>query len=127
MIPRAGSMKDMGSPEMVAKFKAGPVAHITVLPTGIPSIGKSLGQWFLYSILIGIFAGYVGSVTLPRGADYLKVFQVVGGAAVGMYAFASIPNSIWKGASWSSTAKFVFDGIVYGLVTAGTFGWQWPR
>jgi hypothetical protein len=23
--------------------------------------------------------------------------------------------------------KGVFDGLVYGLVTAGTFGWLWPR
>jgi hypothetical protein len=25
-----------------------------------------------------------------------------------------------------TTAKFVIDGLVYGLVTVGTFGWLWP-
>jgi hypothetical protein len=23
--------------------------------------------------------------------------------------------------------KTMFDGLVYGLLTAGTFGWLWPR
>ena len=37
-----------------------------------------------------------------------------------------ISESIWKGQSWSTTLKFVFDGLVYGLLTAGVFGWLWP-
>jgi hypothetical protein len=28
---------------------------------------------------------------------------------------------------WSMTIKEVVDGLVYGLLTAGTFGWLWPR
>ena len=34
-------------------------------------------------------------------------------------------DSIWKGQGWKITAKFIFDGVVYGLVTAGVFGWLW--
>jgi hypothetical protein len=127
MIPGAKSMKDMCTPEMVAKYKQGPVGNITLMPPGVPSIGRSLVQWFLYSLLIGVFTAYLGSVGLDRGANYLKVFQLTGGAAVALYAFASIPNSIWKGTPWATTLKFVFDGVVYGLVTAGTFGWLWPK
>jgi len=121
------SMKDMGSPEMVAKYKQGPVGQLVVLQPGVPSIGKNLLQWFLYCVVIGIFTGYIAHLGLDRGAHYLKVFQLTGAAAVGMYAFAAIPNSIWKGISWNTTLKFVFDGILYGLVTAGTFGWLWPK
>ena len=36
------------------------------------------------------------------------------------------PDSWWKGVSWSSTLKYVFDGVLYGLATAGTFAWLWP-
>jgi len=25
------------------------------------------------------------------------------------------------------TIKEVVDGLIYGLLTAGTFGWLWPR
>jgi hypothetical protein len=27
----------------------------------------------------------------------------------------------------SATVKTIIDGIVYGLLIAGTFGWVWPR
>src|SRR4029079_17239626 len=105
----------------------GPVGSILIRAPGPMSIGKSLVQWFLYTILIGIFTAYLGSHALPRGADYLRVFQVTGAAAVAMYAFSNITNSIWKGVSWGVTTKFIVDGIIYGLVTAGTFGWLWPK
>lgn len=43
------------------------------------------------------------------------------------YAAGNIPNAIWRGTSWGTALKFVFDGVVYGLVTAGTFAWLWPE
>jgi uncharacterized protein with PQ loop repeat len=126
MFPCPASMKEMASPEMVAKYKQGPVGQMTIMPSGPINMGRSLLQWFLYSILISTFTAYVSMFGLPPGSHYTMVFQVTGAAAILGYAFTSIPNSIWKGVSWSTTAKYVFDGVVYGLVTAGTFGWLWP-
>ena len=124
-FPYCDSMKAMGSEEMKAKYARGPVGWLRVLP-GMPSIGVALGQWFLYSILISWFVAYIGSVTLPYGADYLLVFRALGTAAILGYAFGTISEMIWKGQSVSVTAKFVFDGLLYGLTTAGTFAWLWP-
>jgi hypothetical protein len=31
------------------------------------------------------------------------------------------------GRPWSVALKEMTDGIVYGLLTAGAFGWLWPR
>jgi hypothetical protein len=126
MFPCPASMKEMASPEMVAKYKQGPVGQMTIMPSGPINMGRSLLQWFLYSVLISVFTAYVSMFALPPGSHYTMVFQVTGAAAVLGYAFASIPNSIWKGTRWTTTAKFVFDGVLYGLVTAGTFGWLWP-
>ena len=28
---------------------------------------------------------------------------------------------------WSTTLKSMFDGLVYAALTAGTFGWLWPK
>ncbi len=126
MFPCAGSMKDMCTPEMTEKYKLGPVGYATVLPNGTPAIGKSLIQWFLYSVLISIFVAYIGHLALSHGAEYRPVFRVTGTVAVLAYGIAAIPDSIWKGVSWCTTAKFIFDGVVYGLLTAGTFGWLWP-
>ena len=32
---------------------------------------------------------------------------------------------IWGGKSWGATWKMLFDALIYGLVTGGTFGWLW--
>jgi hypothetical protein len=126
MLPCAGSMKDMGSPEMIEKFKRGPVGILTVMPSGPPNIGKNLLQWFLYCLLVGVFVAYVARLGLGAGAAYLLVFRTTGAVAVLGYAAVHIVNSIWKGQRWGVTTKFLFDGVVYGLLTAGTFGWLWP-
>jgi hypothetical protein len=125
-FPCCESMKDMGSPEMIEKCKLGPVGNLTVIPNGPCNMGKSLVLWFLYSILVGVFVAYVSSLGLNRGAAYMSVFRLAGTAAILGYAMGNFPESIWKGQKWSITLKFVFDGVVYGLVTGATFGWLWP-
>ena len=126
VFPCPGSMKEMSSPEMLAKYEQGPVGFMTILPNGPPAMGKSLVQWFVYSVLVSTLVGYVGTLGLSRGAEYLRVFQITGTAAILAYSVSYVPDSIWKGHGWASTFKFMFDGVVYGLVTAGTFGWLWP-
>ena len=74
MFPCAGCMKDMDSPEMVEKYRKGPVGFMTVVPSGEWKMGKNLVQWFLYTIMVGIFTAYIAYHGLSRGAEYLAVF-----------------------------------------------------
>ena len=127
MMPCSGGPESMKSPEFIEKMKAGPVVVMTVVPSGAPSIGKNLIQWFLYSIAVSIFAAYIASRTLKPSANYLDVFRYVGTTAFLGYSMGLLQNSIWFGRSWSATLKSVFDGLLYALVTAGTFGWLWPK
>jgi hypothetical protein len=85
----------MKSPEFAEKCTKGPVAYMTVLPNGLPQMGASLGQWFGYSLLVGLFAGYVASRALGPGAHYLEVFRFVGTVAFLGYGLALMQNSIW--------------------------------
>lgn len=126
MFPCAGSMKAMASSEMITKYDAGPVGFMNVVPSGVPNVGKSLLQWFLYSVVIGIFTAYAAALGLDRGADAMTVFRVTAAVAVLGYAAADIPSSIWKGQRWACTMKFVADGVVYGVATGATFAWLWP-
>lgn len=126
MCPCPADMKDMGSPEMLAKYAAGPVGFFYVLPNGPPAMGKSLVQWFLYCLVVGLFVGYIGTFSLAPGADFQIVFRVTGTAAFLGYALGVVLDSIWKGQSWIVSGKFLFDGTVYTLVTAAAFGWLWP-
>lgn len=126
VIPCPGSSEAMKSPEYQEKVTAGPVAFMTVMPNGQMSMKSSLVQWFIYSIVVGLFAAYIAGRALGPGAEYLSVFRFAGATAFIGYALALLQNSIWTKRAWSSTLKSVFDGLVYALVTAGVFGWLWP-
>jgi hypothetical protein len=100
---------------------------VTVMPNGMMSTSSSLIGWFAYLIVVGIFAGYVAGRALPVGAMYLQVFRFVGTTAFLGYSLALWQMSIWYRRSWNITIKATVDGLIYALLTAGTFGWLWPR
>lgn len=125
-MPLPSSMAAMGTPEFQAKMAAGPVVVMTVRPSGKHGMNTALVGWFVYSIVISLFAGYVTGVALGPGADYLKVFQIAGCVAFTGYAMGLPQASIWGGKNWGTTVRGMADGLLYGLLTGGTFGWLWP-
>lgn len=127
MVPRAMDAKDMRSAEFTAKMNKGPKMIFTVLPNGPTPMGKSLLFWFLYSAVVALFAAYVAGRALPAGAAYLQVFRFVGTVSFVGYSLALWQMSIWYSRAWSTTIKATVDGLIYALLTAGTFGWLWPR
>ena len=126
-IPRADGMKDMRTAEFKEKLNKGPVAVITVMPNGMFSMNRNLAQWFVFLIVVGIFAAYIAGRTLPPGTPYMRVFQIVSATAFVAYSLALCELSIWYRRAWSLTLKSAFDGLIYGLLTGGVFGWLWPR
>ena len=127
MVPRPSSTQEMRAPEFLEKVKKGPVMVVTVMPNAMVSMRKNLVLWFIYSLVVGVFAGYVTGRALPSGAVYLQVFRFVGVTAFLAYSAALWQMSIWYSRSWSITIKSTFDGLIYALLTAGVFGWLWPR
>jgi hypothetical protein len=126
VVPFAGSQKERQSAEFNDKLKKGPVAFVTILKSGPQGMGASLALWFLYSVIVGIFAAYIAGRALEPGAPYLAVFRFSGATAFVGYSLALMQHSIWYSRSWGTTLKSMFDGLIYALVTAGTFGWLWP-
>ena len=127
VLPHCADMKDMGTPQQQKKFQDGPVAFLLVAPNGPPAMGAALGKWFAFSLLVAFSAAYLASRTLLPGTHYLQVFRVVGAVSFMAYGFGSIPFAIWMGKPWSSVAKDLTDALIYGLLSAGAFGWLWPR
>jgi len=119
--------QDMKTPAVQEKFKQGPVGHLTIFPSGTVNMGKFLGLWFAYCLVIGFFVAYLTGHVLATGANYRQVFRVAGTAAFLAYGLGHLSNGIWKGQPWSFVLKEVFDGLIFGLLTGGTFGWLWPR
>jgi hypothetical protein len=126
-VPHPGSPEGMKKPEFVEKMNKGPIVLMTIAAGGPPSMGTSLLLWFLYSVLVSVFTAYVAGRAVAPGAHYLAVFRLVGCTAFMGYSLALLQNSIWYKRNWGTTLKSVFDGLLYGLLTAGTFGWLWPR
>jgi hypothetical protein len=127
LVPCAGSPATMRSPEFQERMKKGPVLMMTVMESGTPAMGKQLAMWFVYSLVVGVFAAYVAGRALAPGAPYIRVFRFAGTTAFAAYSLGLWQNSIWFKRSWSTTLKSTFDGLVYGLLTAGALGWLWPR
>ena len=124
MFPCPSSMQEMATPAMLAKYERGPVGTLIVRPAGPMRIGPALAQWFAFCVVASACAAYLtGLARAPGAAD---VFRVASAAATPAYVFASVSDSIWKGVSWTTTAKFVFDGLVCAVVTGAAFAWLWP-
>jgi hypothetical protein len=123
-----GDMGAMKDPAFRAKAEAGPLIVMTVLPNGAltQGMGKTMGVWFLFCVLVSFFTAYAAELALAPGAHYMAVFRFAGTVAFGFYALGQWPRSIWYRASWATTLKSTADAFLFGLVTAGVFGWLWP-
>jgi hypothetical protein len=62
---------------------------------------------------------------LPKGA-FTEGMGKTMAAWFGFCVLGQWPRSIWYKASWATTLKSTADSFLYGLMTAGVFGWLWP-
>lgn len=115
-----GAIKD---PEVAKKYVDGPQAYITVVPNGIPSMGGKLFGTFIFYLFVGVLCAYILTRTTGPDAGYLTVFRITGTVAWIAYGVAYIQDSVWFGKPWSITVKNLIDALIYGLLTAGIFGW----
>ena len=127
IIPRPSSTQEMRSPEFAEKLNKGPVLIMTAWRNGPMPMASNLVLWFLYSVVVGVFAAYVAGRALPLGASYLRVLQLAGVTAFIGYSVALWQMSIWYRRAWSTTLKATIDGLIYALLTGATFAWLWPH
>lgn len=115
------TQSEMNSPEHKAKREKGPVGTLTVMPN--VNMGQNLILTLLLYLLIGVFIAYAGYHSGLEGAPYLEKFRLAGTVAFCAHTFGWLSFAIWYRniKVWSN----LFDGIVYALITAGTFGWLW--
>ena len=127
MLPCPSGPQDMRNKEFLAKRERGPIMIATFLKGGPIQMGPPLLKWFIFFCVVGVFAAYVTGRTHGVGTAYLAVFRTAGTVAFCSYALAQWPDHIWYQRSLGTTLRNTFDGLVYGLLTAGVFGWLWPR
>lgn len=125
VVPFCADMKEMASDAMKKKYAEGPNAVVVFGPNGQPNMGKHLGLWFLWSLVISIVAAYLASRLIPihhaRGAA-----KLVGAVTFIAHGFGTIQETIWMYRSWKSSATYLLDAALYGLGSAVVFLWLWP-
>jgi hypothetical protein len=126
-IPRPSNREEVRSPAFAERVRQGPVVVFTVMPNETMSMGRNLALWFLYCVVMSAFAAYIAGRALPAATPYLQVFRFAGATAFIGYSAALWQLSIWYRRAWTTTIKATVDGLIYAMLTAGVFGWLWPR
>jgi hypothetical protein len=128
LFPKPDSPRALKDTAFLETWKAGPVGRMTIMKkTAAPSMGKPLVFWFLYCVVVEIFAAYIAGRALQAGAPYLSAYRFAGATAFVGFALGTWPETIWMGRPWTATVKANVDGLIYALLTGGIFGWLWPR
>jgi hypothetical protein len=128
LMPRPANPAEMRSPEFKEKMKRGPAVLLTVMPPWTGSLVSNLSQWFVYCLVVSVFAGFIaGSALLGGGATVRQIFRFAGTTAFLGYTLALWQMSIWYRRSWAMTLKSTFDGVIFALVTSAVFTWMWPH
>ena len=124
IVPR---MSRKPTPEETAERESGPSALMYVRNPSKFSFGATLGKYFVYCLVSAIFVAYIAGETLARGTEYLRVFQIAGATGTIFWAFGNnISDAIWYGKPWRVAIKYAIDGLLYGMLMGGVFGWLWP-
>ena len=126
-VPYCIDHKQMQAPEMQQKFKEGPVAMITIRPSGLPSMGGPLSQWFVLNLVVAVIAGYLACHAVPAGAGFMAVARYISLVTFAAYGVGAISSGIWMGKPWTAVFKELLDAFLYGLVSACAFAWLWPH
>lgn len=115
------------NPDFIAKFERGPTFHLTLMPSGGMNMGKLMGTWLGFMLLISAIAGWVtGSIVGPGGNTH-AVFHYSAIITACSYGFGAWPLSIWYHRKWSTSFKETFDAILYGLASGAVFMVMWPK
>ncbi|MDB6127330.1 MAG: hypothetical protein JWM35_1226 [Verrucomicrobia bacterium] len=127
VMPHCKEMKEMSGEVMTKKYTEGPVGHLTLLPNGMPKMGKYLGQWFVWSLVIAVVAAYIAARVY--GLDHIharSAAKMVGAISFIAHGFGTITESIWTGRPWSQSVKYLIDAAMYAVGSGFVFCWLWP-
>jgi hypothetical protein len=124
-FPHCKDMSEMKDPAFMEKMKNNPNGTITIW-AGQVNMGRNLLLTFLTYVVIGVFVAYVGWHAMKgEQVEYMDVFRLAGAAAFMAHGLGMLTHMVWfqvKG-FWT----YLFDNLVFALLTAGVFAWLWPK
>jgi hypothetical protein len=121
MFPGCNTRQEMSSPEHQAKWEAGPRGVITVFDK--VNMGRNLGLTFLLFLAVSFTLGYLATLALPPGADFMSVLRVVSTAGLLAFLPAMVLHAIWF---HCRIVGHVLESIAFALIVGAIFGALWP-
>ena len=91
------------NPNFIADFERGPTFHMTVIPPGGMHMGKYLGAWFGFMLLISAIAAWVTGSIVPPGGNSHAVFHFSAIITACSYGFGGWTLSIWYFRKWATS------------------------
>ncbi len=126
-VNQQGPALDVVSIIMLKKYREGPVGHIVLAPTGAPNMGKHLGLWFLWTLVIAAVAAFLATRLLGLDHSHARAAaKLVGAVTFIAHGFGTMQESIWTARPWSSSAKYLLDAALYAAGSGFVFFWLWP-
>ncbi len=126
-VPHPGTGEYMKSPEYDAKRAGGPVLFLTVLPSGPWNLGKIMGLWFVFVVVVSAIVACVVGTIMPPGGNAHAVFHHIAVITFLSYALGAVPMSIWYERKWSTTFRSAVDALLYALACGWIFSMMWPN
>ncbi|MBI3860586.1 MAG: hypothetical protein HY290_01680 [Planctomycetia bacterium] len=121
MFPGCKSNADMQSEDYKKKYEAGPRGVMTILPK--VNMGQNLGLTFAYFLIVSTLLGYLASISISPGAEFMGVFRFVSTAALMTFLAAIVQHAIWFR---NRIVGHVVESLAYAAITAAIFAALWP-
>jgi hypothetical protein len=96
------------------------------MPNGMPNMGKYLGLWFVWSVVVAIVAAYLAAAIFGHGQARAAA-KLVFAITLIAHGFGTVTASIWEGRPWGTSARFLVDAALYAVGSAAVFYWLWPK
>jgi len=126
-FPHCGTHETLKSQAFQSAWAQGPTGMLTIFPPGPMTMGKSLNRWFAMTLFVSCVAAWIAGLVLGPGSDWKLVVKITGTVAFMSYGCGELTGPIWKGSTWSSCFKALFDAALYAVATALVFRFFWPE
>lgn len=122
VFPHARDGKTANTEEFQKKYQA--CSGMLIVWSSPTSMGKAILCTLTSLMVVAFVIGYLASLALPRGAEFIKVLQFTMTAGLLAHIAAKFPFVFWFR---RKIILDVLDGVVYAVATGLIFAALWPK
>jgi len=122
LVPCATSPKSLKDPSFIQKMTK-VVAMMTIMPAA-PEDGRPTLQWFIYCLVVGVFAAYIADAPCRRTHYWRSSGSPAPRRSSATRCTVAGLDLVQEEVEHDN--QDTVDGLIYGLLT-GRLRWLWPK